>query len=36
MLMDVSCVRKVFLKAKICGDQQGAVLDLDPKLLDSR
>ena len=34
ILMDMSCVRKVFLNAKSCRDQQGAALD--SKLLDLR
>ena len=32
ILMDMSCVRKVFLNARLCRDQRGVVLDL--KLLD--
>ena len=32
ILMDMSCVRKVFLNARSCRDQQGVVLDL--KFLD--
>ena len=34
ILMDISCVRKAFLNAKTCGDQQGAVMY--SKLLDLR
>ena len=33
ILTDMSCVRKVFLNAKSCRDQQGV---LDPELLDIR